>query len=122
MNRCSCMSVRPSRSGVVGPVTVWISVMIPPALGRRGDRGPEPFEAFGGRAQRELELLRPQAVAMQRVVDVDAHAAVQVLRGEAHAVAGVAGPDLRDRDLLGRGPLLAEQPRGVLHDEAQALD
>src|SRR5439155_23633087 len=71
----------------------------------RGDPRAEPVDLVDRRAERELELLGPQAVTMQRVVDVDAHAAVQVLRREAHAVTGVACPDLRDRDLVARRPL-----------------
>ena len=36
---------------------------------------------------------------MQRIVAVDAHAAVQVLRRVDDALAGLRGPELGDRDL-----------------------
>ena len=43
----------------------------------------------------ELELLGQQEVAVQRVVAVDTHAAVQVVRGEEHVLAALRGPVLR---------------------------
>ena len=45
----------------------------------------------------ELERLRPEEVAMDRVVEVDADAAVQMLRGGRDARAAFGGPELRDR-------------------------
>src|SRR4051794_22644624 len=54
----------------------------------------------GGAAQRELGLLDPQEVAVDRVVEVDADAAVDVQAGVAELVAAFARPPLRRGDLV----------------------
>ena len=57
-----------------------------------GEHAAEPLERGRRRAERELELLREQEVAVQRVVAVDADAAVQVVRGVHDALRALARP------------------------------
>src|SRR5262249_47740771 len=58
------------------------------ACGRLGgDERAEAHQLRRGRAERVLELLRPQEVAVDRIIDVDADAAVNVQRGMADAAA-----------------------------------
>ena len=61
----------------------------------------------------ELELLGPEEVAVQRVVDVDADAAVQVLRGVHDALAALGRPELGDATSVVGGQALDEPPGGL---------
>src|SRR4051794_20180895 len=74
-----------------------------------GERVAEPEEVGGGAAEHELELLRPQEVPVHGVVDVDAHAAVQVLAGGDHALAALRYPEPGDGELLS-GRTTGRQP------------
>src|SRR5438105_13152661 len=67
-------------------------------------------ELGGGRAQGELALLGPEEVTVQRVVDVDADAAVQVLGGVHDPLAAFGRPELGHRQLVGRGEALGQTP------------
>ena len=58
----------------------------------------------------------------QRVVDVDADAAVHVLRRVRHPVTALAGPPLRDRRLVAAGQAGVEQPDGLQRRQPHRLD
>src|SRR5206468_11309460 len=58
----------------------------------------------------ELALLGPEEVSVQRVVDVDTDAAVQVLSGVDDALAPLGRPELRNRQLVRRGQTLGQAP------------
>ena len=68
-------------------------------------------------AQVEFELLGQQEVAVQRVVAVDAHTTVQVVRGEEHVLPALRRPVLRGVDLRRRGHAGVEAPRGLPRGE-----
>ncbi len=74
-----------------------------------------------GAAERELELLRQQEVPVQRVVLVDAHAAVQVLRGVHDPLAALGRPELRHRDLGRGGQTLGQPPDRLPRGEPDRL-
>src|SRR3954452_16435915 len=86
-----------------------------------GEELAEVAEVAAAGAEGELELLGPAVVAVQRVVAVDADAAVEVLRGAHDALAGVGGEVLGDGDLLGRGTARREVPRRLERGEADRL-
>ena len=65
-------------------------------------------------------LLDPQEVAVDRVVDVDADAAVDVQRGVRDAAAALGRPELRGRDLERDVAALVEVRRGLQHRELDA--
>src|SRR5581483_8264689 len=69
------------------------------ASGRPGDQAAEPHELRRRAAERVLDLLRPQEVAVDRIVDVDRDAAVDVEARVADPAAGLRRPELRGRDL-----------------------
>ena len=58
---------------------------------------------------------------MDRVVDVDADAAVDVQRGVADPVPALGRPELRGRDLERDVPALVEVRRGLQHRELDRL-
>src|SRR5207302_10956178 len=72
-------------------------------------------------AERELELLRPQEVAMKRVVAVDAHAAVEVLRRVHDPLSAVGRPELGNGNLGARRQPLAESPHGLPRGETDGF-
>src|SRR5438105_848286 len=74
------------------------------------------------RPERQLDLLRPEIVAMQRVVDVDADPAVEMLRRIGDAVGGLGRPELRDGDLVPRRPPAREAPHGLPRRQPDRLD
>src|SRR5262249_45717740 len=87
-----------------------------------GDRFAQRGELPGRGAERELDGLRPQVVAMDRIVDVHADAAVQVLGGVDDAVAGLRRPELRHPDLVARRESRVEPPRALPGGEADGFD
>src|SRR5581483_6418354 len=88
-------------------------------LGR--DAPTEPPQVLGRRSQCLLDHLRPPEVAVYGVVEVDTDPAVQVLRRVRDSVTAVAGPELRDVDLVGSGQLLGQPPRRLLRGEPDGL-
>src|SRR5690606_23779219 len=80
----------------------------PPRSSRRrerrlgGDPPAELDELRRRRAEREFDLLRPEEVALDRVVDVDADPAVDVEGRVPDPAPALARPILRGRDLLRR--------------------
>src|SRR5262245_66034681 len=88
------------------------SITVPRSVHRWfGQHAPEPHEADGGAAQVQLELLGGKEVAVQRVVAVDAHPAVDVLRRVHHPLTTLGRPVLRGRHLLRRRQADVEPPR-----------
>src|SRR4051794_31412315 len=74
-----------------------------------------------GPAEVELEPLGPEVVAVQRVVAVDADAAVEVLGGGGDALATFGHPELGGGDLGGGGQVVLQPPRRLEGGEAHAL-
>src|SRR5262245_59840352 len=87
-----------------------------------GDRFAQRGELAGCGAERELDGLRPQVVAMDRIVDVNPDAAVQVLGGVDDAVAGLRRPEVGDPDLVARRDSRAEPPRARPAGDAYGFD
>src|SRR5436305_1291560 len=81
--------------------------------GRLGEMRTEREQLPGRRSELVLDLLAPQEVAVQGVVEVDTEAAVQVLAGMQRAHPAVARPELRDRDLFDRRPAFRQAPGGL---------
>ena len=73
----------------------------------------EPAERRARAAQGVLDLLAPQEVPVHRVVDVGAHAAVQVLHVVHHPLAALRRPPLRDQHVGRRVAADVELPRGL---------
>src|SRR5206468_4364927 len=96
----SCQLLRPAAGHVAAE------------LGELGQRGPE----------LELEALAPQEMPVDRVLDVGAQAAVQVLRRGRDARAGLRRPELRDPGVARGRALLGELPGRRPGDRAQALE
>ena len=73
-------------------------------LGERlgGEQLAEPGELAGAAAEGQLEVLGPEVVAVQRVVAVDAHAAVQMLGRAGDPLPGLGGEVLGDGHLACR--------------------
>ena len=67
-----------------------------------GQTGSEPEQLVGGATQGQLDVLGHEEVAVQRVVAVHAHPAVQVDGGVNHPLAPVGGPELGHGHLAGR--------------------
>ena len=84
-------------------------------------RAPEPAQVLGARAELQLEDLGPPEVAVDRVLDVEADAAVEVLGGVGDPVPAVGGPVLGDVELLVGGSPLGEAPGGLAGGELHAL-
>src|ERR1700744_1798742 len=76
----------------------------------------------GGAAECELRLLGGQEVAVDRVVGVDADAAVDVNDAVYHPMPGISRPECGGRDLGVGGQILAESPRRLGKCQPQALD
>src|SRR5262249_5145863 len=87
-----------------------------------GDRFAQRGELPGRGAERELDGLRPEVVAMDRVVDVDADPTVQMLGGVDDAVSRLRGPELRHPDLVARREPGVEPPRALPGGETDGLD
>src|SRR3954471_22084312 len=87
----------------------------------RGDEPAEVPQLLGLGAQRELELLEPLEVPVDRVVEVDADAAVHVERSMAHPAAALRRPELRGGDLHARVLARGELRRGLEHRELDRL-
>jgi len=83
---------------------------------------PDPHELPGRPAERHAELARPQVVAVERVVEVDADAPVQVLGGVGDAVAALGRPELGDRHRLLGVLALGEAMDGAEQGESDRLD
>src|SRR5258705_722991 len=92
-----------------------------PWLRRREPRA-EPCELLATGAEVDADLAGPQVVAVDRVVDVYADAAVQVLRRVGDVGAAFGGPELRDRQLVGGVLTLLEQMERAPGGEAHGLE
>ena len=77
---------------------------------------------MAGRAELVLQVDRPLEVAVQRVVAVDADAAVQVLAGVGGELGPLGRPVLRHRDVFTARQPFGQAPRGLLRGEPQRLD
>src|SRR4029453_12678197 len=86
----------PSRSGPgPGGRSATTSRPVPPSpAGPRGAPAAELHEVQPGPAERELDLARATEVSKQRVLGVDADAAMQVLRGVRDPEAAFGSPEL----------------------------
>jgi hypothetical protein len=82
----------------------------------------EVLELLPGPAERSQHVLRPEEAAVDRVVDVRAGPAVQVLGGVRDAVARHAGPPLRGAHVQRGGKARGDPPGRLEHDGAHALD
>ena len=113
----------PVEAHVAVLVLVGEAAEVRPQLGlERALLGGE-LEVLGGRvldvhvvglhAERVADVGDPGEVAVHRVGDVDAHAAVQVVAGAHRAGRLVAGPVRRDREVVGDVEPLADPPGGV---------
>ena len=83
----------------------------PASGGRLGQLAADPQQLPGGAADRELRLLGGQEVAVHRVIDVDADAAVHVHGGVRDAVTGLGRPERRGAHLEVGGQILRQPPR-----------
>src|SRR4029453_18474580 len=72
------------------------------ALAPSSDRLAQRCQLPRAGAQRQLQRLRPQVVAVDRIVDVHPDAAVEVLRGIGDAVTRLRRPELRHAHLVTR--------------------
>ena len=97
------------------PSLGWGSVLEGSA---RGELLTDPDELPRRAAERLRELPRPEVVAVQRVVDVEPDAAMQVLRRVRDAVAGLGGPVLRDRERVARVVARGDEVERPLHRQA----
>src|SRR4051794_18898425 len=116
------IAVRPRRV----PVPAHRSAMVD-RLTVRGDPAgqgaPERPQLVARRAQGHLDVFAEPVVAVQLVVEIDAHPAVQVVCRVQHAMACLARPVLRDGDGTGRTRVTArEHPGRLERGEADRLD
>ena len=87
---------------------------VPPIDSLRPERDEIPDGGGDGPApstERELDLLGPPEVAVNRVVDVEADAAVQVLGGMHHPLGAFGRPELGDGERLSAASTLGSATR-----------
>src|SRR5581483_2660537 len=87
----------------------------------RGEHRAEREQLPGRAAELVLDLLAPDEVAVQRVVEVDTQTTVQMLGGVHDPGPAVAGPELRDRDRLVGRPSFGQPPDRLQRGEPDQL-